>query len=245
MNAPAIEHAMTPLEAMRKVQIIRESLNRAARELSIAKAAAVELYERDGWRAVMQPDGTIKHYNNWPQCVKAEYSKSMATVYRYLKTGTVERSIAIDGQPIPSLAHSWAEELCRLPIPLRRAALELAEQQTPAHKKTTVKEIRAACQALEVAYHTNGFVPVAGEMIGLGAAITENLSEELATATQRVKDHNTAPIINTRGFIAQVGYDNIVLTVTTDIATAARSLIDCEVQIIVKDKTPICQTQID
>jgi len=230
-----LSNAMTPVEAMQCLDRIRAGLKRAAGELAKAKAEAVMLKDRRGWESVMQSDGTIAHYRSWAACAQAELGKSLASIYRYLNTGMVERSLTEDGLPVPSLPLAWATELGRLPPELRKDALRRAEAETPSYRKTTTKEIRAVCDAMETAYRTGGFVGAAGEMIGMQAAITENLANEIATEVQRVIDHKTPPVINAHGSILSTGPCRIVITVDNEVAIQAMSLVGRDIQLIVKE----------
>jgi len=231
-----IVNPMLPLESRRTIDLIRSSLRHAARELNIAQSAAVALYERGGWRSVLQSDNTVRNYDKWSDCARTEFGKSMATVYRYLRTGQIRNSLTVEGEPTPQLAHTWAEELGRLPVPLRRQALAIAEQNTPADKKTTLREIRAACTALDEAWRTEGLVSVGDKQIALGAAITENMAEELKTKAQFVADHTVPTLASGYGIIrATVQPRRILIEVDQETAEEIARYIGREVQFHVKE----------
>ena len=61
----------------------RQCVVRIAHHLEEARALLLELYEREGWRAL--------GYDSWRACVTAEFAESQATLYRQLTAARIER----------------------------------------------------------------------------------------------------------------------------------------------------------
>jgi site-specific DNA-methyltransferase (adenine-specific) len=91
----------------------QQCVARIAHHLEEARALLLELYEREGWRAL--------GYDSWRACVVAEFSQSQTALYRQLTAARVERTISHNGKngdPIPVL---HALELAPLEPPEQRA----------------------------------------------------------------------------------------------------------------------------
>lgn len=107
--------------------------------LSSARRLLLDLYEREGWRAL--------GYSSWRTCVMAEFNQSSAALYRELAAGTIEREL---GVPLDSVPESQLRPLKVLKSPeLRRAAFDRANdlagtsKRTAEHVQEAVQEIAA------------------------------------------------------------------------------------------------------
>jgi len=69
---------MTPAEA-------RTCVIEINRHLESARAQLLELYEREGWRAL--------GYGSWRECVTVEFQRSQSALYRALEAARVERAL--------------------------------------------------------------------------------------------------------------------------------------------------------
>ena len=72
---PDLSKSITEGEARLLVNRIRDHINDA-------RALVLELYEREGWRAL--------GYDSWRECVVAEFDQSQAYLYRLLDAAKVE-----------------------------------------------------------------------------------------------------------------------------------------------------------
>lgn len=75
------------------------------RSLEHARDLLLDLYEREGWRALS--------YRSWRDCVKAEFGQNQATLYRQLQAAQIERDISQFAKPTSALDVKWS----RIPIP--------------------------------------------------------------------------------------------------------------------------------
>jgi CHASE2 domain-containing sensor protein len=76
----------------------RQCVARMTHHLEEARAVLLELYEREGWRAL--------GYDSWRACVVAAFSQSQTALYRQLTAARVERTISHNGKngdPLPVL----------------------------------------------------------------------------------------------------------------------------------------------
>jgi len=64
----------------------RQCVEQINRHLNDARVKLLELYEREGWRALC--------YDSWRACVASEFSHSQATLYRQLTAAQVDRTIS-------------------------------------------------------------------------------------------------------------------------------------------------------
>src|SRR6202165_2595510 len=91
----------------------RQCVARIAHHLEQARALLLELYEREGWRAL--------GYDSWRTCVVAEFSQSQTALYRQLTAARVERTISHNGKNGATLPVLHALELAPLEPPEQRA----------------------------------------------------------------------------------------------------------------------------
>jgi hypothetical protein len=81
---------MDATEARQIVKNINRRLDQSRQEL-------LELYDREGWRAL--------GYGSWGACVKAEFEESSSALYRQLTAAKIERELFGDsriGNPLPA-----------------------------------------------------------------------------------------------------------------------------------------------
>jgi len=83
----------------------RQCVARIAHHLEEARALLLELYEREGWRAL--------GYDSWRACVTAEFAESQATLYRQLTAARIERTISHNEKSGARLPVLHALELVR------------------------------------------------------------------------------------------------------------------------------------
>ncbi len=126
---------MTAEEARQTVDAINAHLNSA-------RALLLDLYEREGWRAL--------GYQSWRECVTAEFEQSQRHLYRQLQAAQIEREICPRGQ-IGAIPEKHLRPLAALDTPgERREAWDRATSTAPdgkvtaAHVERTVVEMQAA-----------------------------------------------------------------------------------------------------
>ncbi len=120
----------------------RECVARIKGHLEDTRRALVDLYEREGWKAL--------GYASWRACAAAEFGASAATLYRQLEAGLIERDISQlekNATPIPT---AQLQPLKDLDGDERRAAWEKANElagggkRTAAHVQQAVQELKPA-----------------------------------------------------------------------------------------------------
>jgi hypothetical protein len=110
---PVNGRSLTRTEARSLVERIRSHINNA-------RALVLELYEKEGWKAL--------GYNSWRECVVAEFDQSQAHLYRLLKAAEVERNISPIGENGKCTIVQNAEPICEAVLrPL--ASLEPEQQR--------------------------------------------------------------------------------------------------------------------
>ena len=119
MNA-IIVNLMTETEARKCVEEIKRGV------LNI-RVRLLELYEREGWRAL--------GYGNWRDCVTVEFDQSQSYLYRQLEAAQVERNISPIGE-IGIFLESHARPLTSLEPEQQREAWALAVETAPEGKVT-------------------------------------------------------------------------------------------------------------
>lgn len=98
------------------------------------REAALDLYEREGWRSL--------GYGSWRECVVAEFGKSQAYLYRVLEAGRIDHIISPIGET--QLPESQARELARLKEPAAiREVWQEVQESTP---EPTARVIREAVE---------------------------------------------------------------------------------------------------
>ncbi len=106
----AVKNLMNRREAQASVDAIRARLDDA-------RTLLLELYEREGWKALGYP--------SWRACVTAEFEQSQAHLYRLLTAAQVERDISHLGEF--ELSERQARELAPLDADGRREVFEAAQ----------------------------------------------------------------------------------------------------------------------
>lgn len=122
---------MDQVEARQAVEQIKTHLDSARRQL-------LDLYEREGWRAL--------GYTSWRACATAEFGQSSAQIYRLLSAAQIEQAI---DSPIGEIPESHLRPLGKLDSgDEQRAALDRAGEiagsgpRTAAHVQQAVDEIK-------------------------------------------------------------------------------------------------------
>jgi hypothetical protein len=119
--------AITEGEARMLVSRIRD-------HISDARALVLELYEREGWRAL--------GYKNWTECTETEFPMSSRQVFRLLSAAQVERNISTDDlsvkEPIPG---DVLRPLAGLEPEQQREAWKAATEATPTPTAAQVERV--------------------------------------------------------------------------------------------------------
>lgn len=117
---------MDVTEARRYAEAIRGNLQSAGRML-------LELYEREGWKAL--------GYDSWRACAVAEFRQGQAYLYRQMRAAEVTRQLSPIGETV--INEAQARELGRLPDAEARAEV-WAEVQATHPEKITAADVREA-----------------------------------------------------------------------------------------------------
>ncbi len=123
---------MSPEEARQRVTWINCQVNNI-------RAALLDFYERDGWKAL--------GYENWRECVTAEFGQSQRHLYRQLEAAQIEvRILQADENtnengfcPIgqkPEIPESHLRPLAAVPPEDQSTAWQLAKETVPGGKLT-------------------------------------------------------------------------------------------------------------
>lgn len=83
----------------------RQCVTRISGHLNGARAEVLELYEREGWRAL--------GYDSWRVCAEAEFGQGQAYLYRQLAAARMEREVSPIGE-IGLIPESHLRELVKL-----------------------------------------------------------------------------------------------------------------------------------
>jgi site-specific DNA-methyltransferase (adenine-specific) len=126
----------------------RRLVRRIVGHLDTARALILELYEREGWRAL--------GYNSWRSCVAAEFGQSQSNLYRQLEAARAEREISRNSgnERLPPLRDYHLLQIAQLPLEQRREiALELAPELSQKQLRTIIvdKQRTAAARRLPAA----------------------------------------------------------------------------------------------
>ncbi|HVN97058.1 MAG TPA: hypothetical protein VMT62_11555 [Syntrophorhabdaceae bacterium] len=114
------------------------------RNLKNTRTLLLDLYEREGWKALGYP--------NWRECVTAEFKQHQSYLYRQLEAARTEKNITqmAENLPIGEIPESHLRPLTPLsPLDQRKAyqkAVETAPdgKVTAKHVEETVREIQEA-----------------------------------------------------------------------------------------------------
>jgi hypothetical protein len=193
---------MTVTEARACVAVIRA-------HLTDARAALLDLYEREGWKALGYP--------SWRQCVVTEFGQHQSYLYRLLNAGLIEREVSPLGE-IGTIPETHLRELGALDdAALRKAAWDAAEQEAQERgEKVTARLVKqAVAAAAEWANEyitTQGYTSLGGESLDIAqAAITERMAETRQRQTQHIADSYTQQLgekLVADGVVAEVGVDD-------------------------------------
>lgn len=115
-------------------------VSRIKRNLDGMRADLLELYEREGWKALGYP--------SWRECAVAEFGASAATLYRQLEAAEIERDVRGDSQvektqPIPTVQLQAVKDLSPAE---RRQAFERADELAGERPRTAADVRQAAAE---------------------------------------------------------------------------------------------------
>lgn len=170
--AVAVVRLMTEKEARQCVKAIKD-------HLSEARAKLVELYEREGWRALGYP--------SWRQCVLSEFEQHQSQLYRLLAAGLVEREISPTGE-IGHIPERQLRELTALDDPLlRKAAWEVTQEQEKVTAQIVKQAVKAAADWANEYIASQGHASLEGKSLEVAkAGITERMEENRKRQTQHI-----------------------------------------------------------
>ncbi len=127
---PATIKPMSRAEAQTCLSVVKISLDNA-------RAALLELYTREGWRAL--------GHASWRACVMAEFDQSQSTVYQELEAAKVELNLSAIAE-IGSLPEAVLRPLTRLPEDEQAEVWERAVADVGG-QQPTAKEVQRAVDA--------------------------------------------------------------------------------------------------
>lgn len=153
--------------------------------LANARLLLLELYERRGWEAL--------GYNNWRECVVAEFEQSQTHLYRLLQTAKYEREISPIGE-IGTYPESHIRALIQADVQPEDAKLIIAvAKQVAPDGKPTAATIKSMATVLKEVTITRALDDGSGEQIDVAqvfkAAVLEETSERMLRHEQHIKDH--------------------------------------------------------
>jgi site-specific DNA-methyltransferase (adenine-specific) len=168
------------------------------RHLDGARRSLLELYERQGWRAL--------GYASWRDCVVAEFHQSQAHLYRQLTAARLEREISPAGEFPSLLAERHLREIAQLPARDRReVALAIASQQD-----LSIKDHRRIIVAKQREIALRGPEPVQMR-IPPGDRIPATCQAELGDARHLGLDDGAAQFVLTSPpYNARLSYDGYI-----------------------------------
>jgi site-specific DNA-methyltransferase (adenine-specific) len=162
-----------------------------------ARALLLELYERQGWRAL--------GYASWRACVVAEFDRSQSYLYRQLQAARLERDFSPIGEKPLSLSEWHARQILSLPREQRREVI--AELARGALDDLSVRELRQVIRERQAA----AAAPRAEVVpVGWTAALPPDCRLEVADARRLpLDDGEVAHIITSPPYclgVAELGY---------------------------------------
>jgi hypothetical protein len=141
MTTPALRHPPSLLCA----NDARSLIERIRAHINDARALVLELYEREGWRAL--------GYENWRECVVAEFEQSKSHLYRLLDAAKVERNISPMGENGEPIAERVLRPLAKLEPEEQREAWRTATRLSPKPTAELVEKIARKAVADAAAKH--------------------------------------------------------------------------------------------
>lgn len=134
---PANQAVMSEREARACVEVIRSGLEDIRR-------AVLDLYERQGWRAL--------GYANWRECVVTEFGQSESYIYRLADAARVDRAVSPIGETSIHVPESQARELAPLvksnPEQAREVWRDVTEEAEETGQPVTAAKVREAVQRM-------------------------------------------------------------------------------------------------
>jgi hypothetical protein len=115
--------AFLPLGEMMTTNEARGCIDTINHYLDSAHAALLDLYEREGWRAL--------GYDSWRACVVAEFGYSESHLYRLLDAARIERNICANGGDVASVPERTLRPLAKLPPERQPEAYQEALDTAP------------------------------------------------------------------------------------------------------------------
>lgn len=179
MNVQAMP-AMNRVEARLCVDAIHDHLRKA-------RAQILELYEREGWKAL--------GYASWRECVTAEFEQSQSQLYRQLAAAFVERVISPNGE-IGTLPESHARPLVSLQADELLIVWQVIEETAPGgrvtetHVRSVVNVLKDILATGVIDDGTGTQIPIAqATLIHLKAAVTEETYERMKRQITHIADN--------------------------------------------------------
>jgi hypothetical protein len=140
-STDAIVSKMTATEARYYVDEIKSHVGKA-------RVMLLELYEREGWRAL--------GYNNWRECVDAEFPQNQRYLYYQLQAAVTERNICTMVQNDSPIPERQLRPLASLPPEVQAEAWQRAVETAPDGKAERNQPGEKAPQERQV---TRGMLP--------------------------------------------------------------------------------------
>jgi len=164
---------MTPAEARECITEIKTGLLNTGRRL-------LELYEREGWRAV--------GYSSWRECAQVEFGLKQSRVYQLLESAEIERNISTIVEIEGPIREGQLRPLTQLPPDVQPVVWQRAIETAPggkvtaAHVQAVVDDYRDLLEAPERVVVHGEFTE---EVYTIGA------DEELAVVKKPHVAHNS------------------------------------------------------
>ena len=147
MELTTLPARATPIEIVRQSEVMlsaeeaRQIVKNINGRFEQSRKDLMELEDREGWRAL--------GYDSWRTCVMAEFSQSVATLYRQLEAAKIEREIFGVSQLETPTPTAQLQAVRHLPTEQKRAAFKRADElagdqpRRTAHVQIAAAEIAA------------------------------------------------------------------------------------------------------
>jgi hypothetical protein len=134
MSASHLTNGHTPSLTKSEAESL---VKRIQSHITDARALVLELYEREGWKAL--------GYDSWRECVVTEFAQSQSRLYQLLDAAQVEKNISTNGGK--QIAERVLRPLAKLEPEQQRKAWEAAIESSP--KPTAELVARMARRTIE------------------------------------------------------------------------------------------------
>lgn len=159
-------------------------VTRIKRNLDGMRADLLELYEREGWKALGYP--------SWRECAVAEFGASAATLYRQLEAAEIERDVRGDSQveknqPIPTVQLQAVKELSPTE---RRQAFERADMLA-GERPRTAADVRQAAAEIKPSADEQRLTTIREHLVraaGAGDNASSNFYQEAYGIARQMRD---------------------------------------------------------